>query len=83
MNFFIESDESGFDGFEFVGDVALFVGEGLLAGVVGRCQVRFAARNADVVAKGLGKAYFEVRDAGAGAFGGLQVGDPLFVGGGY
>ena len=79
VNLFLGVEDAGFPLFEFGGDVAFFVGEGLLADVVVGGLVGFAARDADVVAKRFVEADFQGGDASAFPFGGFQLGDPVLV----
>ena len=64
-----------FEGFEFVGDVAFAVFQGLAAYPVQRGEVALAARDFDVVAVDVVVAHFQVVEAAFLFFGGFQFGE--------
>ena len=75
-------EDADFPFFEFGGDVAFLVGEGLFADVVYGDLVGFEAGDADIVAEGFIEADFEIGDARSIAFDDFEIGNPLMIFGG-
>ena len=68
VEIFLGGEDADFPFFEFGGDVAFFVGEGLFADVVGGYLVGFEAGDTNVVAECFIEADFEIGDTRTFAF---------------
>ncbi len=79
LNLTLGGEDARFPFFKFGRDVAFFVNKGLLADVIiGRTDT-FSAADTDIVPKGFGIANFKGANAGALAFAGFEIGNPLLI----